>query len=87
MMAVPSMSGIFTMISQLGMSIAFGNLTLCLPRSPMCTSAKMPRSPICSYTHAYCSFILLNEAIPIVSVRTVRMRYLYGFVVMDTIYR
>ena len=31
-----------------------------------------------SYTHAYCSFVSLNEAIPIVSgsqLRTVRMRY------------
>ena len=62
-------------------------LTLCLPRSPICTSVNLPSSPICSYTHAYCSFILLNEAITIVSgshCAHALLMWLFGFPIRFT---
>ena len=40
-----------------------------------------------SYTHTYCSFILLNEAIPIVSCSHSAHALFIWFVVMDTIYK
>ena len=44
------------------------SLTLCLPRSPICTSVNVPRSPICTVIHTpMVHFVLLNEAITIVS--------------------
>ena len=51
-------------------------LTLCLPRSPICTSVKLPRSSICTVIHTpivhlYCS----RKGFPLFLVRTVRMRY------------
>ena len=57
-----------------------GLLTLCLPRSPICTSVNVPRSPICTVihtpiVHAYCSM----KRLPLFLVRTVCMRYQFGF--------
>ena len=56
-------------------SVFLKALTLCLPRSPICTSVKMPRSPICTVihtpiVHSYCSM----KRFPLFLVRTVRMR-------------
>ena len=63
-------------------------LTLCLPRPLICTSVNLPRSPICTVIHMpYCSFVLRNEAITIVSGShcTCVINLAFGF--FHTIYR
>ena len=56
------------------------SLTLCLPRSPICTSVNVPRSPICTVihtpmVHSYCSM----KRLPLFLVRTVCIRYKFAF--------
>ena len=63
-------------------------LTLCLPRSSICTSVKLPRSPICTVihtpiVHSICSM----KRFLFFLVRTVRMRYQFGFLIFHTIQR
>ena len=67
---------LFVKIGDFCLSAEFLLLTLCLPRSPICTSVKLPRSPICTVihtpiVHSYCSM----KRFPLFLVRTVRMHY------------
>ena len=59
-------------------------LTLCLPRWPISTSVKLPRSPISRVIHTpivhlYCSM----KRFPLFLVRTVHMHYQFGFSVFS----
>ena len=54
----------------------------CMPRSPICTLVNLPTSPICTVihtpiVHSYYSM----KRLPLLLVRTVGMRYKFGFLV------